>query len=277
MYDASIGRWNGVDALAEGYKPFTSYSFALNNPVKLTDKDGNIVRDQNGNVVFTASSTPPVSTGDRIVDAKSNPDGTMTYTVINTTYQEGNIYADNGTAVSAYQFVEGSAKNITVNSSGEPISIKSIDINSLPLDCVSDCHGLTFADNKLWIDNTEVNTILDNDDYQDTGIEHLAGIVIFSKGGAVVHSAIRNPDGTYDNNAGISTTERGKTLSEAARGMTDVSKIANISLGVKGNVQFYFKRSNARIIDTQLGTVKNGVRKITDEEEIKKFLQQLGS
>ena len=278
-YDPAIGRWMNLDPLAEQYYSYSSYNYTLNNPIKFKDEDGNIVRDPDGNVVFTSSGTsfsakPAVS---KVVDASGN----ITYTVIERTYEQGNIYADNGTAIDAFSLMSATQRTVKTDKNGKILTDTTSSVDTSKYDCEADCHGKTFGDNKIWINDDQVQTILDNDDYMNTGSESLAGIVVFKdSNGNIVHSGVRNSNGTYDDNAGFLKTEYGRTLGEASRGLTEGAlDVANVGNGFTGNVNFFFKAGSDKVLQDKrinnLGTEKNGVRKITDKKDIAEFLKIL--
>jgi len=56
MYDASVGRWNGVDALADSFPTWSTYHYVLDNPINAIDPDGERIIFVNGKIGFGSPS-----------------------------------------------------------------------------------------------------------------------------------------------------------------------------------------------------------------------------
>lgn len=61
--------------------------------------------------------------------------------------------------------------------------------NDRGLDVSYDCHGREFGDSEYWIDNSQVQTILDDDGYKKTESPKAGDIAIYRVDGEIVHSA----------------------------------------------------------------------------------------
>jgi len=128
------------------------YHYAGNNPVKYIDPDGRLQRDSEGNLIFTPE-------GDEI--RVSHPSGRSA------SVQPGWLYADDGTRIEAFANREESEPGFD-----------------------TDCHGFSFADGQYWINNWEVQPILDGDGYENRLPPKVGDIVVYFEGrGVVVHSA----------------------------------------------------------------------------------------
>jgi hypothetical protein len=95
----------------EGASIFVSLSWG--SPVKYTDPDGKIQRNKDGTLKFEAGEQGPGGHRDGTVSEKG---------------QYGNLFADDGTPIAAFQNLDSTAPGLD-----------------------TDCHGVTFADGQYWI------------------------------------------------------------------------------------------------------------------------------
>ena len=136
-----------------------------------------IRRDPSGNIIFT-----PIDSGYQW--HKDDDDSYRGSFMV-----KGYIYADDGTKVVAY-------RNICCDAGFN-----------------TDCHGVTFADGKYWINNDQVNKILEGDFYKEVNEHSTGGVVVFyDSSGNVIHSATLAGYNTTYGLGGLETTTYNSTI-----------------------------------------------------------------
>jgi RHS repeat-associated protein len=128
----AINRTTTIDPLAEKYYSISPYAWCGNNPVRMVDLDGRVLRDTKGNIVYSTTG----QTG-----TFQHPSGSTA------TLEVGNIFTDDGTPIQVFKNVSGDAGWNT------------------------NCHGTTFADGQYWLNNDQVPALLKGDGYKEVSIE----------------------------------------------------------------------------------------------------------
>jgi len=288
LYNKAIVRWFACDPLESKYPSFSGYVGIGNSPINFTDIDGKILRDKNGNIIVTFAKDSKEKKYETKYQIK-NPDGTFTVTLIEIKFQTGTIYTNNGRGLKADITLSGTTTKYVTDKDGNVLSKSTKnEVERSQRDIVSDCHGLTFTNDKMWIDNYAVDDgsktidLLLEDEYTPVSASE-GEIVIFraakagdggaKKKGDIIHSSRRNTDGSYTSNAGEDCTKNCLSLEGAAgeafggSTMTDISK--------SGTVQHY-KHKGDKFINLSKGTplgITENVKQYS-EEDVKKILGQ---
>ncbi len=129
------------DKYAEVYHALTPYQYAANNPVKVIDEAGKLLKDEKGNIIAT-------STGKFVnrYETTSAADG-KTY-LFKTTYHVVTVYTDKGVGVNALLEVCSEVSRYDGNGVYTPVSG---DAN--PIGTNSNCYGYALAGGKLVIED----------------------------------------------------------------------------------------------------------------------------
>ncbi len=163
-YANTQGRFTSADPLmASGVavepQSWNRYSYVSNNPLRYTDDDGLLKRDKTGNLRFDVDIALTQSRGYRMTP--EDPQAR------NRSYNGvwGYLYTDKGRRIEAFR-----------SNDSDPGA-----------DC--NCHGLSLGDGKFFIDNSQVQIILD-DEYHPINEPQVGDIAVYTEPGkGIVHTA----------------------------------------------------------------------------------------
>ena len=132
-YEPTLALWYGVDALAEKYPNIGGYVYCAENPVKLVDVDGNIIRVANQQSFNLILKGLPANVRESIILNKNNTiDGSSVKKALEMSPNSGNLKAlysivsddrivDFDATASSYQYINPETQSIVTYSFQEPI------------------------------------------------------------------------------------------------------------------------------------------------------------
>ncbi|MBW7943279.1 MAG: RHS repeat-associated core domain-containing protein, partial [Candidatus Kuenenia stuttgartiensis] len=268
MYDPQIGRWHAQDKFADVYVALTPYQYAANNPIKNIDEAGHLLKDKDGNIIATSNGMAPAIT--RTVTTGNGSKQSLKIDVESVT-----IYTDAGTPVQALRAVKSYVAEVGIDG-----KVGEYKEDNMYRNYRSNCHGYCLADGNLWIGTEEgqasLRTIL-SDEYSENVNGTLSLIEWTEEDGeqVIVHSGMPNADGTYNQKDDIYAANPNASRSD----FTEGGNRTNTQGGRRQISERNYNRKSATNKTTNQSTFKNqavkGVR-ITDPEEIKKILKELG-
>ncbi|MFV0388154.1 MAG: RHS repeat-associated core domain-containing protein, partial [Pyrinomonadaceae bacterium] len=254
-YNSRFGRFSSADDFLNDTQLFDSqswnlYVYVLNNPLRFIDPDGQIKKDKDGNVIFDKKDDVNVMFyTQRILDNKGKQIGTL---FITWKAERGNIYADDGTKIEAFKNGKMEAKAVDNKGNELTAETKAVQADLAKLETAgynntTDCHGNTFADGQVWINNDQVEKLLKGDGYDlknPASPPQRGDVGIYTKDGNLkntIHSVLVN---TVDSktNAVVDVISKGgitpKVTTAPGPGKDTGWNDPNVKL------QYYTKRTN---------------------------------
>jgi RHS repeat-associated protein len=182
-FNSGFGRFSSPDNFLNATTPespesWNLYAYVLNNPLRLVDRTGEVQTDKDGNVIFFGNKKIKTITfkGRRNKALKDGKEykinGKTVYATVTWQAEEGYILADDGTHINASKAVSKIEVKL-IDEDGkvfqEETEAMQASYDSDPDLNKADCHGTTFAKGQVWINNPEVDKLLEGDGYRKLG------------------------------------------------------------------------------------------------------------
>ena len=251
LQDPQLGRWWTQDKFAEVYVALTPYHYAANNPVKIVDEAGHLLRDgtKQNNIIATSTGNIYTRTSD-----VTGTDGN-TYRV-NGTFKEVVVYTDKGTPITALQMVSQYVQQQSTDAQGNTIYTPATNA-PINVDGSQNCHGNTFADGKLVIIASEgnINTILKEDGYTSKGVTMENADAFTMSYGFPYHSGkVKNREFNSDHDL------------EKPQSTTMEKEKEHTGYQPDGTTTLYDRKGTDKQVSTKVGKAANGIRTMTQQQ-----------
>ena len=273
----------------------------MNSPIQFKDKDGNLLVDQNGNIIYTKNGEPQraeYATKEFTNTFITQNGGQKTTVVTDVTpiMQNVTIYTNDGVAVHASMITgyEVFQTTTTTDKSGKTIGdpvTKKVDYSTLNPGIKQktesespayDCHGLTFTNGKLWIDDDQAQIIVD---HEGTPLSGPNGAKFVTYEGSftsddkklsnyelgLIHTTPVNKDGSVNSKRGGTVLKKNSTVAIEKKAYSGHEFLDGVSGTTKVKTTYYDKQANKKI---NIGTTgKGGLNDATNNQELKKYVK----
>lgn len=239
-----------VDKFADVYVSISPYQYAANNPIKIIDQGGTLLKDKNGNIIATSTGSYVSRTVNGIKGSGGNSySADIKYEVIT-------IYTDAGRPINALKEM---SREVYAYDRKNDVRLGQVSPSSVGTDC--NCHGLSLAGGNIVIEDisknsSAINAIIADDGYRNSSEEDASLILAYDTNvgvGGITHSVLKNN--------GLYSADHGEGLPDFNVGFTQ-AMAADID-----SRKSYHKRERAdNMVNTSRGKVSNGVRTVTKKD-----------
>lgn len=191
MFGSGLGRFTSPDDFLNDThvsdpQSWNLYVYVRNNPLRYVDPNGQIKKDENGNVIkderIDKDSNTKTINGKTYYVFPGKIDGKTVVWEVKKVWIYGDNDKDNKNGIKAYETVgEMQILEKTKDEKGKTVeSLMSVDKSKeiidkagnstiLPFSNKTNCHGTTFASGQVWIENDQVNKVMKYDGFRSLG------------------------------------------------------------------------------------------------------------